>query len=294
MDMRDELDFLLRPRETFLGVEGDFSEARYLFYGFPYDLTSSFRPGSRYGPEAVRRFSANIEVNSYVKRFDAASAKLFDGGDIAFSYSLSTMLKRVFRLVRQSLKKGKTPVMVGGEHTGTLAAYLASSTKASAIVVFDAHFDLREEYGGLRVNHATYLRRLLERKPETKVVVVGVRGYDYEEERFAKDRNIIYIKATEVGDVSRTRRLLNESLKNRSVYVSVDVDVLDPSHAPGVGNPEPCGLSVDQVIELIHHVGMSSIVGFDVMEVNPVYDNGLTAAAASRILVELLASTAES
>ncbi|MEM0383441.1 MAG: agmatinase [Candidatus Caldarchaeum sp.] len=294
MDVGGELGFLLRQRETFLGVETRLDESSYFFFGFPYDLTSSFRPGARHGPEAVRKYSANLEVNSLVKRFDATSAKVFDGGDIAYDNRLSTMLKRVYRVVKKTVELGKTPVMVGGEHTGTLSAYLALGNKASAIVVLDAHFDLREEYGGLGLNHATYLRRLLEKRPDVKIVLLGVRGYDLAEEKFARDNGVVYVRASEVCDVSRTLRLLRDCLKRRDVYLSIDVDVLDPSYAPGVGNPEPGGLTVSEVVELVHYIGGFRLVGFDLMEVNPVYDNGLTAAAATRILVELLACKAES
>ncbi len=294
MEMGDGLGFNLRLRETFLGVEGDFSTAKYFLFGVPYDLTSSFRPGSRYGPEIVRKFSANMETNSYRLNFDASSAKIFDGGDVVFSYRLSTMLKRVYRVVKNVVEKGKVPIMIGGEHTFTLAAYLAASNQKTAIVVFDAHFDLRDNYGDLRLNHATYLRRLVEKKPNIFVAVVGVRGYDLAELDFAQKNNITFIKASEVGDISRTSKILKEAVEDRQFYVSVDIDVLDPCYAPGVGNPEPCGMSVEQLIELIHLLGRYDPIGFDLMEVNPLYDNGATAAAASRVLVEFLASTAES
>ncbi|MEM4303133.1 MAG: agmatinase [Candidatus Caldarchaeum sp.] len=294
MRLEEDMRFSLRQRETFIGVDGDLTDAKYFIFGVPYDLTSSFRPGSRYGPEAVRKFSANIESNSYRVAYDAAAAKIFDGGDIVFSYKLSTMLKRVFRVVKNVSQSGKIPVMVGGEHTFTYAAFLAVSQKASALIVIDAHFDLRDEYWGLRLNHATYLRRLVEKKLDKKVVVLGVRAYDFSEMKFAQEKNIIFIRSSELKDVSRTIRILKEVTDNRPFYVSVDLDVLDPCYAPGVGNPEPGGITPEQLFDLIHFFGKHGPLAFDLMEVNPLYDNGSTVAVASKLLIEFLASTAES
>ncbi|MEM1946716.1 MAG: agmatinase [Candidatus Caldarchaeum sp.] len=292
MSLEDELRFSLRQRETFLGVEGGFADAQYFIFGVPYDLTSSFRPGSRFGPEAVRRFSANIEANSYSKPYDATTAKVYDAGDIVFSYKLSTMLKRVYRVVKNVSLSGKMPVMVGGEHTFTYAAF--SAVNASTLIIFDAHFDLRNEYCDLWLNHATYLRRLIEKRPQAKIVVLGVRAFDLAEEKFAREKKITFVKPSELNDVSRTMRILKEFVANRSFYLSVDLDVLDPCYAPGVGNPEPCGITPGQLFDLIHFLGEHSPVAFDVMELNPLYDNGSTAAVASKLLIELLASTAES
>jgi len=289
-----EAEFYMKKRETFLGVDVPLQLSRFVFFGVPYDLTSSFRPGCRYGPEAIRRFSLNIEANSYLKKIDTSTTPVHDLGDIVFSFKPSTMLKRVYRVVKKITLSGKIPIMAGGEHTFTLASFLASCHENSALVVLDAHFDLRDEYGDLKVNHATYLRRLVEKRPGTEVVLLGVRGYDLSEEKYALEHGITYVKADEVVDGSRIRRILREKIAGRRIYVSVDIDVLDPAYAPGVGNPEPEGLTPLQVFELIHLLGKFKPRGFDLMEVNPLFDNGSTAAVSAKILMEFLASYAES
>jgi len=294
MVKEDELSFYLARAETFLAIEGSLHEAKYFFFGVPYDLTSSFRRGSRFGPETVRRFSSNIEANSYRKTYNTEKAKIYDGGDIIYTPKLPTMLKRVHHVVKTSVAAGKIPVMVGGEHTFTLPAALASLKTPSALVVFDAHFDLREEYLGLKLNHATYLRRLLERRPDLIVLVVGVRGYDPAEELYAVQKGVRFVKAYEVEDISRLSRMIADTVRSRNVYVSVDIDVLDPAYAPGVGNPEPEGLTPTQLFDLIHLLDGRRLRGFDVMEVNPVYDNGSTASIAAKTLMEMVALSEES
>jgi DNA polymerase elongation subunit (family B) len=208
MVREDEHTFYLTKSVSFLGTECPFSEAKYFFFGVPYDLTSSFRPGSRFGPDSVRRFSANIEANSYRKQFNTERAKVYDGGDIVYTPRLSTMLRRVHQVVKTAVSAGKTPVMVGGEHTFTLPAVHATLKKPSALIVFDAHFDLRDEYAGLKLNHATYLRRLLNRRPDISVLVVGVRGYDPSEEQYAVEKGVRFVKSYEAEDVSRLSRLM--------------------------------------------------------------------------------------
>ncbi len=286
----EEFKFLTQPRETLVGTETPIEQAEYIAFGVPYDLTSSFRPGSRYGPEHVRRFSMNIELNSYYRDFDAMRVMIYDAGNIVFDYRLSAMLKRVYRLSRMIDGMGKVPVMIGGEHTFTLAAVQALRKPRLSLLVFDAHLDLRDEYCGLRINHATYLRRLSERRPEMPIMVVGARGYERAEVEYAKKRGITILNSVECGKTSELSRLVEEFVGGREVYLSVDIDVLDPAYAPGVGNPEPGGLTTPQILEIINMIRDTRIVGFDIMEVSPLYDNGSTSAAACRILFELLAT----
>ena len=275
------------PRQPLFGIETEREEAYFLAFGVPYDLTSSFRPGSRYGPETIRKFTANIEVNSYFRDFDVVSARVHDLGDIAFDYRPSEMLKRVYRTVVKISGEGKIPVMLGGEHTFTLASVTALREKNPVLVVFDAHLDLRDEYLGLRINHATYLRRLAERMPRLEVYVLGVRGYDREEIRYGMERGVkIFLYHNFMEGV----KTLAEAVAGKNIYISLDIDVLDPSIAPGVGNPEAGGAGLIDVARAIHMLSAGKIVGLDLVEVSPLYDTGATAAAASRLLVEMLAA----
>lgn len=286
-------DFLLRTRVPFLGIENDYDEADFFFFGVPYDLTSSFRNGAAQGPEALRKFSANIEANSYRRKIDVSTAKVHDGGDVIYVYELERMLKRVHEVVSNASADDKVTVMIGGEHTFTLPAVEALKEKASCLVVFDAHFDLRDEYLGSKLNHATYLRRLVEANQNLRVVVVGVRGYDLSELKFAEDNGVTYVSTSELDDLSRVLRVLTEAVDDGRPYISLDIDVIDPAYAPGVGNPEPEGATPTQIIDLINFLGTYNPVGFDLMELNPLFDNGVTASLAARIVFEFMAAVRE-
>ncbi|MDJ0269831.1 MAG: agmatinase [Aigarchaeota archaeon] len=285
----DALKQYLRRSETFLGLEYSLDEAKYVAFGVPYDLTSSFRACSRYGPEMLRKFSSNLESNSVNLEFDARSVRLHDAGDVRFTYSLAAMLKRVFRVVKDIRRLGKTPLMVGGEHTFTMPAVMACFRDVEGVlIVFDAHFDLRDNYLGTRMNHATYLRRLLEKR-KLKVAVVGVRGYDYDELKTARELGITYYTSKQIHDnLDQVLSRIRVFAGGRPAYVSVDIDVLDPAYAPSVGNPEPNGITPYDLVELLHAVCSPTIVGLDIMEVCSIYDNGLTAAQATRVLVECI------
>ncbi|MEM0349147.1 MAG: agmatinase [Candidatus Caldarchaeum sp.] len=288
-----ELSFYLQKGMAFSGAETGLEEARYCVFGVPYDLTSSFRPGSRYGPEAVRRFSANIEANSYRKTFDITAAKIADLGDIIFEYRLPKMVSKVAKVVETLSGLGKIPVMIGGEHSFTYPCFKHLAEKSSCLIVLDAHFDLRDEYLGLRFNHASYLRRLVEKFPDKPVAVLGVRGFDPAEEKFAKSHGVTYIKACEMGDWRRVTKVVEEVVGDGRPYISVDIDVVDPGFCPGVGNPEPEGLTPTQIINLVSTIGAFRPSGLDVVEVNPLFDNGATAALAARIIFETIASAEE-
>ncbi|MEM3096641.1 MAG: agmatinase [Nitrososphaerota archaeon] len=286
----NDIRFLARTKDNLLGAETPLENAEYVVFGVPYDLTSSFRPGSRYGPEAVRHFSANLESNSYIRDYDAMTAPLYDAGNLVFDYRLPVMLKRTYRLVKAIRALNKRPIMIGGEHTFTLASISALRTTGLAVIILDAHLDLRDEYLGLRLNHATYLRRLKEKNPEIPITIVGARGYDRSELEFARKYSINIIRASDITDSSESLRGLEQEISDRDVYISFDIDVLDPAYAPGVGNPEPGGLSMAQLTTIIHRIVGRRVVGFDVVEVSPLYDTGVTAAAASRLIIECLAA----
>ncbi|HIQ30332.1 MAG TPA: agmatinase [Candidatus Caldiarchaeum subterraneum] len=293
-----ELDFFIKGRETLFGSEYSYQDSDYISFGVPYDLTSTYRIGSRYGPRAVREASGNIELNSVVNPFSSIeNLKLHDLGDVIFCYRLSRMLRRVYNVVRLIISSGKTPIMLGGEHTFTLPAILAilRRTQKVTLVILDAHFDLRSEYLDLKICHATYLYHLLRRAKsrgwEIEVAVIGVRAYDKEELDNVESFGVEYFTAPNVvREREDIRKRINELTEDKMVYLSVDVDVLDPAYAPGVGNPEPLGLSLLDALEVINSISPSaSLAGLDVMEVSPLYDKGESSLAAARLLAEVLA-----
>ncbi len=271
----DWIGFLFRRSPLFVGSEKSFEEAVYIAFGAPFDGTASHRPGSRFAPLALRVMSEYLELPEEHK------ISLCDLGDLHPTNSLEVILRRVGEAVERISKSGKVPVILGGEHTITLA----SSSKldhVDGLVVFDAHLDMRDEFMDTKVNHTTWLRRFLEDRRVGRVIVVGARAYTEEERRFAERNDVKLISSLEIcfNFKSSAKKLeaLTSDLNN--VYLSIDLDVLDPAYAPGVSNPEPGGISSAHFYELIKLASRVGLIGLDLVEVNPLFDNGLTAAAA--------------
>lgn len=254
--------------------------------GVPFDATSTYRPGSRFAPNAIREAFNNIEIFSRELDVDLEGLDIADGGNLPRTSNVDSMLSALTCRARQLLANGRVPAMLGGEHTVTLGAARAFP-EDSVLVVFDAHFDVRDEFDGLRTMHATWLRRLLEERPGWSVVHVGARAaaraeWDYAGPRFR------LLPADEAVAEDAPDRLRAHLSEDRPVYVSVDLDVLDPAYGPGVANPETGGLSTRQLVKLLHALDTQRVIGFDVVELAPAYDpSGITAVAAARALSEL-------
>lgn len=276
------LELYLAGRPRLFSSPSSYREGVFASFGFPFDGTSWFRPGSRFGPTAIRSASEGLE-SAYL----APKLRLIDLGDLPPTNSLRWGLRRAWRVARKVIGDGKVPVALGGEHSLSLATVSAVCGKGCSLIVFDAHFDMRDEFLDTRVNSATWLRRLVEKKT-LKVMVVGVRGFDPEEKKFAEEMNVTYYGGQEVEEsFDKVLREVGEfAEKSREVYLSIDVDVLDPAYAPGVACPEPCGITPQKLHALIRGACKGKILGIDVVEVNPLFDQGQTAAQAARILLE--------
>jgi len=263
-----------------------YEEALFISYGFPFDLTSSFRPGSRFGPQAIRAASEGLE-----SPFPGKMLKLADLGDLHPTNSLRAALLRAKRVVRSVIVDGKVPIGLGGEHTLALASIWEACKGGCGLIVFDAHFDMRNSFLDTRINNATWLRRLLEKR-ELEVMVVGVRGYEVEEKRYAEERGIVYYTSADVEE--RFEEVAEEvekfASKARKIYLSIDIDVLDPAYAPGVGDPEPCGISPPKLYALLRRACAKELAGVDVVEVNPLFDAGQSALHAARAVLEVLSA----
>jgi len=285
----DEIAVYLKPSGKMLDLEVEYEDARYVVFGVPYDLTSSFRFGSRFAPRAVREASAYIEIYSTRARLDASELKIADLGDLASVYGLPTMLRRVKAVAARIARDGKIPVMIGGEHTFTYGAVEAFG-KDTALVSFDAHLDLRSEYLGDAWSHATFMRRIVERIGPKEIVIVGPRAFIPEERRFAQQKGVGLVYAWEiVSDPEGSKRRLLEGLSSaQKIYLTLDMDVLDIPFAPGVGNPEPEGINSTQLYDLLSAISDRRLVGFDIAEVCPPYDQGQAAVHAAKALVEVL------
>lgn len=285
------LNFFTSTTSYFSGFQKEFEGSDYIVIGVPFDVTSTYRSGARFAPAAIREASLNIETHSFRSGIDIENLKIHDAGDLHVSGDLNETLKRLEFACGDVLKHGKTPVLIGGEHTITLGA--ARSLKPDfTILSFDAHLDLRGSYMGLKTCHATFMRRINEALKPKKIIEVGVRAVCKEELSYASEAgNIIYITSQQIREmgvktVSRKIRDLLEGCKQ--IYLTIDVDVLDPAYAPAVQNPEPDGLSTHILLNMLSKICDARITVFDVVEVAPHYDNGVTAIVAAKIIFEVL------
>ena len=282
--------------KNFGGFKREYSESDFVLFGVPFDSTSSFRPGSRFGPAAIREASANIETWSWRAGIDFEEVKLHDLGDLAVVHGdAGETIRRVKETVEDIILSKKIPVMLGGEHIITLGAL--RGIRDATVVSFDAHFDLRDEYLSNKLSHACVMRRALEELGVRNVVIVGARASYREEIEFVKKCGVNYISSRQIMCVGTKEAgaWLKEALSNsKKVYLSVDMDVLDPAFAPGVGNPEPEGIPVSILLDLIEEMVDDRVVGFDIVEVSPAYDSGTTAVTASKIIYELCCMVAKS
>ena len=272
-----------------MSSERSYEESKFILFGVPFDATASFRPGARFAPMEIRRASENIEFSSL------SGIRLADVGDLSLTNSVTWMLKRVSRIVGEILSDGKTPIILGGEHTLTLASALKVCKRGGGLIVLDAHLDLRDEFMDTRLNHTTWLRRLLERFEDLKMMIIGVREASSDLTDYAEKKRIKILKANRimkeyVGSIKAVKdyvSTLNE------VYLSIDMDVLDPAYAPGVSNPEPCGLSPTMVREIVEEICSIKLGGLDVVEVNPLFDFGQTSCYAAYFIYTALAGNAK-
>jgi agmatinase len=274
--------------KSFGGFKREYSDSDFIFFGVPFDSTSSFRPGSRFAPNMIREVSANLETWSWRTGIDFEEIKLHDLGDLAVVHGdAAETIRRVNETIEDILSTKKIPVMVGGEHLITLGAVKA--IKDATVVSFDAHFDMRDEYLCNRLSHACVMRRSSEELGSGKVILAGVRGTYREEVEYIRSKGIDYMNSLEM--LRSTPQASASWLRNkldgaRKIYLTIDIDVLDPAYAPGIGNPEPEGISPTYLLDMLNEVIDDRFVGFDLVEVSPPYDNGNTAAVASRIIFE--------
>ena len=284
---------------AFAGVETDYSSAVYTVLGVPFDSTSSYVPGSRFAPTSIREASASIESNSLMGMDSfIEDARIADLGDLAVVHGdPRATLERVARVVSELASDGKIPIILGGEHTITAGVIrgLVDAGRRPCLVVFDAHLDLRDEYLGLRYSHACAIRRALEYVPTAKIAFVGVRAYSRDEaeyvERAGSDRIKVFGSLTmaRLGPANVAGRILNHLSSCSEIYVSFDIDAIDPSEAPGTGTPEPLGLRASEALSTLVRLIDDRLIGFDLVEVNPLVDHSrVTSVLAARMVQEAI------
>jgi agmatinase len=267
-----------------------FDEAEFVVFGVPFDKTSTYRAGSKFAPAAIREASLNIETYSFRSKFDLEDAQICDIGDLHVVDSVDETMRRLSAVEGEILKASKIPIVIGGEHTISFGT-IRSFPRDIGIVCFDAHADMRDEYLGEKLMHATFLRRIIEKVGADKVVHVGLRALCREELAFIEKNHVRHFSMRDLRrhDVEEDVRLIRRAVSNfGKLYVTVDMDVFDPGFAPGVGNPEPDGLWPDLFFTILTALCDERLAGLDLVELSPNYDTGVTAVLAAKILFEAI------
>jgi len=286
-------ELLVSQSNVFGGFQKSFERADYVILGVPFDVTSTYRTGARFAPNAIRQASLNIETYSFRTGIDIEDLQLHDLGDLDISTDTTQTLERLKLVTKDLAEAGKTQVTIGGEHTITLGILKGLKDKASetAIVSFDAHLDLRNEFSGVKLSHTTFMRRINEEVKPARIIEVGTRAVCKEELGYAKKAGIEFFTAQQIRreGIKQIVKQLNEKLaKYESIYLSVDMDVLDPAYAPAVQNPEPEGLELHTLLDIAYNVCDKRVIGFDLVEITPSFDHGVSAIQAARLISEIL------
>lgn len=277
---------LERNIESFIGCDSDYDAADMVIFGAPFDSTTSYRPGARFGPSAIRHESFGIETYSPYQDEDLTDYNIFDSGDIELCFgSAEAALSDIEERTEIILNDGKLPLLMGGEHLVTLGSFKAVQKKYPDvhIVHFDAHADLRDDYLGAKLSHACVIRRCHDIIGDNRIHQFCIRSGEREEFRFAEKHtdmhkfNLCGLKET------------LEKIGNNPVYFTIDLDCIDPAYFCGTGTPEAGGINFEMLLEGIETVCKKNIVGADINELAPNLDqSGASTALACKITRELI------
>lgn len=277
---------------TFIGCDNEYKESSIVLFGAPFDGTTSYRPGARFASNAMRNESIGIETYSPYLDKDLEDYKIFDGGDLEFGFGNPLkVISKIKEYTSAILKDNKIPAMIGGEHLVTLGAVQAAYEKYNDlhIIHFDAHADLRDKYIDESLSHATVMHRIWDIVGDNKIFQFGIRSGEKYEFEFAK--NHTYMNKF---DMKTLDDIINK-LKNKPVYITIDLDVLDSSVFPGTGTPEAGGITFKELVNAVMMFqNLENIVAFDINELSPILDaSGASTACACKILREMLLVTAK-
>jgi agmatinase len=273
---------------SFQSCTNEYDDAGVVIFSAPMDATTSFRPGTRLAGNAIRVDSIGVEWYSPYQNMNLKAFKTCDIGDLDLPIGeVEAALKVINQTAAAIIKDGKKPMMIGGEHLVTLPVIeaLVKKYKDLHIIHFDAHTDLREEFFGRKLSHATVMRRIFDLLGIGKIYQFGIRSGDESEFKWADQGNITMRRYDLVGVETVVKKL-----KNKPVYITIDLDVLDPAVVPGTGTPEPGGVSYRELIEAIMKLReLKNIVGADIVELAPNLDpSGASTAAAAKTLREMV------
>lgn len=271
---------------TFIGCESDYNESSIVVFGAPFDSTTSFRPGTRFASQVMRGESWGLESYSPYQDLDLYDFNIFDGGELELPFGNSEgALAQIEEFSTKVVEDGKIPAMIGGEHLVTLGSFRGVFKKYPDVHVihFDAHADLRDHYLGQKLSHATVMHRVWDLVGDNKIFQFGIRSGEREEFLWGKEH--VYTNKFNCNNLEYAL----EQVKDKPVYVTIDLDVLDPSVFPGTGTPEPGGVQFTELLNSILKLKGLNIVGFDINELSPQYDQtGASTAVACKVLREML------
>lgn len=279
--------------ETFIGCDCAYEEAQIVLFGAPFDSTTSFRPGARFGSSAMRHESFGLETYSPYQDKDLTDYKIFDSGDLELCFgSAERALADIEERTQTILKDGKLPILLGGEHLVTLGAVRAVFEKYPElhIIHFDAHADLREDYLGAELSHACVMRRCRELMGDGRIHQFCIRSGERAEFEYAKEHTDMH----KFGFHGLPELVKELRETGTPVYFTIDLDCLDPAVFPGTGTPEAGGVTFMQLLDAIRWVAAANVVGADVNELAPMLDaSGVSTATACKVLRELLLALSE-
>jgi len=274
---------------TFIGCDSNFKNSNIVLFGAPFDGTTSFKPGARFAPNCIREDSWAIESYSPKLDKDLQELNIYDYGDIDIPFgNTKQTLKKIRKLTTKIINNNKKPIMIGGEHLVTLGSIqsLVKKYPNLKVIHFDAHTDLRDKYIGQKLSHATVLRRIYDLLGNNSIYQFYIRSGLKSEFLWAKEHT--YLEKYSAKTLSKAI----EKISDDPVYITIDLDVLDPSIFCGTGTPEPGGISFNQLLKSIYKMqNLKNVVGCDIVELAPKYDqSGVSTAVASKVLRELILS----
>ncbi|UCE80253.1 MAG: agmatinase [Methanobacteriota archaeon] len=270
---------------SFADASFSFEDAFFVLFGVPFDRTTTFRSGARFAPTAIREASINFEPDMLEHDVDLREVPFHDMGDLHEEGTADAMTLSIEEEAKRLVSAGKFPIAIGGEHSISPPVVKAFGSGIS-VVIIDAHLDYNDEYQGLKNSHACAHKRIEDTVGRGNVFAFGVRSMsrdEHPEDAVYADSYTVYERGCEeVFDEMLSR------LKREPVYLSLDIDGIDPAYAPGTGTPEPFGLTAFDVRHIINALS-DRLVGFDVVEVCPPCDNGNTSVLAARLVREVVA-----
>jgi agmatinase len=284
--------------DYFADAESDFDQADFILFGVPFEKTSSFRHGAHTAPREIRQASWNFESYDFRTGVDLRDIKIHDYGNVDIERLKTTqMIDTVKDFTSTVLKKQKIPIALGGEHSIT-PGIIASYSDDIAVLSLDAHMDFRNTYESDPNNHACVIQRIAEHIPIENIALFGVRSVEQEELTYANQKKLLYLDTYSIYSkgIQKSIQEIKLHFKDKNIYLTFDIDVIDPAYAPGTSTPEPFGLTPFDILSIIDAFS-SQIVGFDIVEVCPTYDYGETALLAAkfvRILIGCIWKTKQS